>query len=212
MALVVFSDVHGNLPALELMLEHAGHADGYVCLGDVVGYGPWSNECVDLVTALPNLVYLEGNHEADFVRGRYAGRNPVAQQFFDVCHPRFTRFEEISTLDTSHHRNGFTFAHTIDGRYIFPDTPIGLDGNYVLGHTHRQFSVRRPPFWLHNPGSVGQNRRYIDVVDYMTLEAETMTFSPRSFTYDVDLVVNEMRSRDYPASCVGYYAGKPRRG
>lgn len=212
MRLVVFSDVHGNLPALELMLADAGSADGYVCLGDVVGYGPWSNECVDVVTGLPSLVYVEGNHETYFVRGRYDGRHPVARAFFDVCQPSFGRQDRISGLPAVHRLGGFEFRHTIGNRYIFPDTPIELDRNYVVGHSHRQFTIDQPPFQLHNPGSVGQNREYIDVVEYLTLDTGTMTFGRHSLTYAVDVVIDEMRARGYPARCLDYYVGKPRRG
>ena len=48
---VVFSDVHGNLPALEAVLadvERRGIAD-VMCLGDLVGYGPFPNEVAQLV-------------------------------------------------------------------------------------------------------------------------------------------------------------------
>jgi putative phosphoesterase len=47
----IFSDVHGNLPALEAVLadiERGGVAD-VICLGDLVGYGPFPNEVAQLV-------------------------------------------------------------------------------------------------------------------------------------------------------------------
>ena len=63
MKIVVFGDVHGNLPALELMVDVAGNVDQYVCLGDVVNYGPWSNECVQFISELENCIKIRGNHE-----------------------------------------------------------------------------------------------------------------------------------------------------
>ena len=64
MRYAVFSDVHGNLEALEAVLADAArHApDMYVCLGDVVGYGPDPNECVSRVRALGGGVSA-GNHD-----------------------------------------------------------------------------------------------------------------------------------------------------
>ncbi len=64
MRVVVFSDVHGNLAALEAVLKDAGPADAYWCLGDLVGYGPEPNACVARVKALPNLRCVLGNHDA----------------------------------------------------------------------------------------------------------------------------------------------------
>ncbi len=65
--ILVFSDVHGNLTALEAVLAHAGPVDGYWCLGDLVGYGPDPQACVERVRSLPNLVCLMGNHDAAVV-------------------------------------------------------------------------------------------------------------------------------------------------
>ncbi|WP_299028496.1 metallophosphoesterase family protein [uncultured Thermanaerothrix sp.] len=64
MRILVISDVHANLPALEAVLEDAGTVDAVWCLGDLVDYGPDPNECVDLIRQQPNLVCLLGNHDA----------------------------------------------------------------------------------------------------------------------------------------------------
>lgn len=64
MRALIITDIHGNLPALEAVLEDAGEVDAVWCLGDVVGYGPYPNECVQLVRSQANLVCLLGNHDA----------------------------------------------------------------------------------------------------------------------------------------------------
>jgi len=66
MRLAVFSDIHGNLEALEAFIsDAAGRAvDHYVCLGDIVGYGASPADCFDRIDALPNLQTLLGNHDA----------------------------------------------------------------------------------------------------------------------------------------------------
>jgi predicted phosphodiesterase len=64
MRILVISDIHANLPALEAVLSAAGQVDGVWCLGDLVGYGPDPNEVVEKVRSLPNLVCLMGNHDA----------------------------------------------------------------------------------------------------------------------------------------------------
>ncbi len=64
MRILVISDIHANLTALEAVLAAAGEVDATWCLGDLVGYGPDPNECVELVSSLPNLVCLLGNHDA----------------------------------------------------------------------------------------------------------------------------------------------------
>ncbi len=47
---LVLSDIHGNLAALHAVLDDAPpDAVTILCIGDLVGYGPFPNECVHLV-------------------------------------------------------------------------------------------------------------------------------------------------------------------
>ena len=63
MKILVISDVHSNLNALEAVLKDAGEFDAIWFLGDLVGYGPDPNECIARVRGLPNLVGMMGNHD-----------------------------------------------------------------------------------------------------------------------------------------------------
>jgi predicted phosphodiesterase len=64
MRILIISDVHANLLALDAVLEHAGEYDRAWCLGDIVGYGPDPNECIDRIAGLPGLICVKGNHDA----------------------------------------------------------------------------------------------------------------------------------------------------
>ena len=55
MRLAVFSDIHGNLTALEAVLqdmEQVGGIDLTWCLGDLAAFGPRPVECIRRVKAL----------------------------------------------------------------------------------------------------------------------------------------------------------------
>jgi len=62
MRCLVLSDIHSNLEAFETVLDHAGAVDQIWCLGDVVGYGPDPNGCVELLRSRPHLC-IAGNHD-----------------------------------------------------------------------------------------------------------------------------------------------------
>ncbi len=62
MRTLVISDIHANLTALEAVLADAGHWDRVWFLGDLVGYGPDPNECVERLRELEPLA-LSGNHD-----------------------------------------------------------------------------------------------------------------------------------------------------
>jgi predicted phosphodiesterase len=81
MQILIISDIHANLTALESVLADAGSFDAAWCLGDLVGYGPDPNECVDRVRALPGLQCIVGNHDAAALRRIDSDSfNPEARQ------------------------------------------------------------------------------------------------------------------------------------
>lgn len=207
---LIYSDVHGNLPAFEAMLSDVGVCDAYICLGDLVNYGPWSNECVDLASSLPQSVVIMGNHEEAFIAGKYPGENKLVQYFFLQTYPSFSRLELIKRYPAEYRLRDHTLVHTIANSYIYPDTQIELDDNYVIGHSHHQFVYRSNGFTLYNAGSVGQNRKFINVVNYLIYDSASSEFLLGESRYDVDVVINEMVARKYPKECVDYYRNKQR--
>lgn len=64
MLIALLSDVHGNLPAFEAVLDDVDSegAEEIWCLGDLVGYGAQPDECVALARERCNLS-LAGNHD-----------------------------------------------------------------------------------------------------------------------------------------------------
>jgi predicted phosphodiesterase len=63
MRVAVISDIHGNLAALEAVLEKIkGQVEQVWCLGDIVGYGPNPNKCVERVRQ-EKVICVVGNHD-----------------------------------------------------------------------------------------------------------------------------------------------------
>ena len=120
MITAVFSDVHANLPALETFVRSTERvADAYLCLGDVVNYGPWNDECLELVHSLPNVVLLEGNHERLFLGlDPIEEELPLVREFYRHSVPGFLRRDLISGLPASCVLGAFLCVHTLEGRKI----------------------------------------------------------------------------------------------
>ena len=62
MRILVLSDIHGNLDALEACLAAAGRYDTAVNLGDIVGYGASPNEVIERSRSLGKY-FVRGNHD-----------------------------------------------------------------------------------------------------------------------------------------------------
>ena len=77
MKLAIFSDIHGNLEALDAVLAHPDmkSADRAVCLGDVIGYGADPSDCLARVRQRTDKILL-GNHES-------AVAHPEELEFFN---------------------------------------------------------------------------------------------------------------------------------
>jgi diadenosine tetraphosphatase ApaH/serine/threonine PP2A family protein phosphatase len=58
----IVSDVHANIEALEAAFALTRDDDAVLCLGDIVGYGPNPNECVDRIKRRA-LATVLGNHD-----------------------------------------------------------------------------------------------------------------------------------------------------
>ncbi|MCX7974208.1 MAG: metallophosphatase family protein [Candidatus Aminicenantes bacterium] len=65
MRYLVFADVHGNIEALQALLDLAQSEkiDHYLFLGDLVGYGASPNEVIKIVSELKPLTLIRGNHD-----------------------------------------------------------------------------------------------------------------------------------------------------
>ncbi|HOX37917.1 MAG TPA: metallophosphoesterase family protein [Candidatus Brocadiia bacterium] len=76
--IAIISDLHANEAALRAVMEHAAaqNVTEILCLGDIVGYGPDPEACVDLVSEKCRFA-LSGNHDYAVLSEAYHF-NPIA--------------------------------------------------------------------------------------------------------------------------------------
>jgi len=147
----ILGDIHGNLEALDAVLEDAAKlgVDSYVCVGDLVGYNANPAECLERIRSL-DAVTVRGNHD------HYCSHDeslddfhPLAANVVDWTRRQLSS-EEIQYLrDLRMVRgvNGFTIVHsTLDmpekWGYVFDSLDAEANFNYqptsvcFHGHTH----------------------------------------------------------------------------
>jgi predicted phosphodiesterase len=212
MIVALFSDVHANLPALEVFVEQTkGVVDAYICLGDIVNYGPWNDECLDAVFSLPNVTVLEGNHEQLFLNPHLILEEAdLVQEFSERSLRNFTRRHLIDRLPKTYNLGKHICSHTIGEARVYPDSEIQITQNYIIGHTHHQFAKQISHWMLVNCGSVGQNRRITGLANYVLYDSDKETISLHEVEYPFQKLVNEMISRGYSQRCINYYLSKSR--
>lgn len=168
--LAVLYDVHGNLPALDAVLEDADRAGATAFLlgGDYALFGPWPAETVARLRSL-DAEWIRGNGERWAARPEEAPDDEVVQGAIAACRETLgeTAVAELGELPETVERDAVLFCHaspSSDVRSFWPEPAEDerelLDGveagRVVFGHTHL-------PFYRHseggvaliNPGSVG---------------------------------------------------------
>lgn len=141
MRILVISDIHANLTALEAVLLDAGTPDATWCLGDVVGYGPDPNECIALLLQQPNFTCIKGNHDAAAL-----GEIPIETFNYDAR-------RSIEWIQETLTPRSLAFLTSLQ------ESVVVRDANATLAH-----GSPRNPVWeyildLHN---ASQNFKYFD--------------------------------------------------
>jgi diadenosine tetraphosphatase ApaH/serine/threonine PP2A family protein phosphatase len=148
MRVLILSDVHSNLEALEAVLSAAPPHDCLWCLGDIVGYGPDPVACADHLLG-PGIVSVAGNHDWGVIgKIDLADFNPDARRAnaWNRAHLSADHLERLAALPTTVVAEGFTLAHGSPREPIWeyvarPSTALPNFQHYqtqvcLVGHTH----------------------------------------------------------------------------
>lgn len=216
MRVAVLADVHGNLPALEAVLEDADRfdVDRVVLLGDIAG-GPMPGETLDQLAALAErVIWVHGNGERELVDG-FDGVVPTgpAADAVASCVPLLERRHRdlmadlplTVTLDIDG-LGPTLFCHATprrDDEFILVDSPVerwaavlhGVTEQVVVcGHTHMPFDRLVTRRRVVNPGSVGM--AYGPPGAYWALLGPTVQL--QRTIYDVQAAADRIAASGYP--------------
>jgi diadenosine tetraphosphatase ApaH/serine/threonine PP2A family protein phosphatase len=159
-------DVHGNLPALEAVLEDASDVDTWLLGGDYALFGAWPVATVDRLREL-DAHWIRGNGErwtADPAAAPEETRGAISW-----CAGMLGRevVEELAGLPQTHTVGDVLYCHASPGSDVDSFLPEAGDDEdellegitstrVVFGHTHLAFSrTTESGIELVNPGSVG---------------------------------------------------------
>jgi putative phosphoesterase len=217
--IVIISDIHSNLEALEAVISSLDSYDEIFCLGDLVGYGAQPNEIISRIRFLKPRILITGNHDFAVVTGdtsNFASHAALAVEW--------TR-QEISSENLSYLRDMQLFSSfTQDDicvkayhgsprepldEYVFPGTADYILKSMVetaqcdillLGHTHMPIEFRSNSLYLFNPGSVGQPRDSDPRASYGILEIEkqNINFKIKKVNYDIDSAAAKILKKPVP--------------
>jgi predicted phosphodiesterase len=149
MRVLILSDIHANLDALNSVLQYAKDKyDILISLGDIVGYGPCPNECVEII-AEKAVVSLAGNHDLGVCEkiktDDFSARAQYSQNWTTGTLNK-SSLKYLNTLKPSMLYHGILLSHGSPNNpiwgYIFSELEaiIAFSSGYFsccfFGHTH----------------------------------------------------------------------------
>lgn len=212
-------DIHGNLPALEAVLEEVerSEADHVVVGGDVLP-GPFPRECLDLLYSLPIPVeFIIGNGDRETVTALLDGvSSAVPKYFHDAMRwnaaqltPKHAEKIAAWPLTLRLHVGGIgdvVFCHattrndseiftrqTSDQTLLAIFEPLKAHA-VVCGHTHMQHQRTVGTTRIINAGSIGAS--FQGAGAYWLLLGPTVQL--RRTYYDVDTAARRVLATPYP--------------
>jgi predicted phosphodiesterase len=169
----IVSDIHGNLEALKTVLAdvRAQGCTQIMCLGDIVGYGPEPNACIDLARSFDSTIL--GNHDLAALFDPEGFSNTAEQAIMwtrkqlesgDSPESCYQRLDFVANLPRTRREGSIMFVHgsvrNPINEYVFPEDVYNTRKMEKLfsmiqrvcfqGHTHvpgvftADMSFRRP--------------------------------------------------------------------
>lgn len=230
-SIAVISDIHSNLTALKEVLADIEQqkVEKVYCTGDLVGYGPFPNEVVDLLRQLqiPTVMgnYDDGVGNMRFICGcdykneeeQALGERSIAwtkehtteenKEFLRKL-PLQIRFSVGNTMVLLVHGSPIKL-----NEYIYEDTPTGnmveliekADADVlVCGHTHKPFYKKINDKNIINAGSVGKPKHGDPMATYVIIKfGEEIEVEIRKVNYDIEAAARAIEESELPNEFAG---------
>ena len=217
--LAVFSDIHGNLEALESILNsiERNSIDEVIYLGDVIGIGPNPKECLDLIMD-SRIKMVKGNHEIyqlnEDLYNNYLPDNEKAHRDWVKAQLDDKEIDYITnlpmTIEELIDSKLFTFSHfffdetreyfqplNILGDKRICDVAKSLETDYMFfGHSHDAFQINNDGLFT-CVGSSGCRKNNITFYTIVEIEDKSVRITKKEIEYDRKQFEKKMKE-DYP--------------
>jgi predicted phosphodiesterase len=211
----ILYDVHGNLPALEVVVAEAGRegVDEWLLGGDYCAFGPWPVGTLERLRRLENATWLRGNGERWLVDPPMDMPREQSEFVFAALASAIAQLpaadiDALVGLPTLVEREDAFYCHGSPRSDVESFAPEPADEDerllagvkerqVVFGHSHLQFRRAGPDGTeLVNPGSVGMPLDG-DARAAWAIRRDDAALEFRRTEYDATAAVAKMREHDW---------------
>ncbi|MFD3157809.1 metallophosphoesterase family protein [Haloimpatiens sp. FM7330] len=219
MKIAVMSDIHGNLYALENALKDIKkrNVDTIVCLGDLVGYGPFPNEVINLIRT-ENILNIKGNYDASVVDNKFSYiRDTEINKFSlpwnveNLTEENKLYLKNLPTEITLNYNNkNIKFVHGSPRKineYLKENSKEAqevmdiFEGDLLIcAHTHIPYIKQYGNKLLLNQGSIGKPKMGRPNSTYAIIELteDNMHGEIIEISYDYSKTMKDMKDKNFP--------------
>jgi len=225
MLIALISDIHGNLPALKTVLRdiNCANAQQTWCLGDLVGYIPFPNECIRMIRKNVS-ASIVGNYDQKVIQfGQKKSKwkkskKPAKFDAFEWNNQNLSSKNQkyLHSLPLNIRRKIGKFNILLThgspqdiNEPILPETPqeclveLGKTTNadiIIMGHTHRFMNRKVRKQWFINPGSIGLPVKKDLRASYalMEISQDKIKVTERKIQYDISEVIKSLSESNLP--------------
>ena len=213
MKILIFSDIHSNLEALNAVITREKY-DKAVFLGDIVDYGPNPAEVMDIVLDEADYV-VQGNHDYAAGTGEDCNCAPAMHELSVLTRNEITikllgkndlkklgglerklEFEidgrKFFTVHASPNDPLFGYMFSTEAEMAWKKPDLKVFDYIMVGHTHFPMFYRGR---IINPGSSGQPRDGDWKPMYSILDTETGDLIFKRFSYDKEKMLSKLESQ-----------------
>lgn len=227
MRYAIFSDIHGNLQALETIMEDIkkNEFDKVICLGDVIALGPNSKECLDIIIN-NNVNMVLGNHELYYLKGTSIdnkienGEKEHQLWVSDSLNDKHFKFLNKCpiTLEEENGSDKIDFQHflikNVENQYPFENIEIvknddiykkiePIDARYIfIGHEHEAFQTNIDNKTLIDVGSSGCIKENETFYTILTIDKENVNIEKKILKFDRKEFDKTMNESHYPEKSI----------
>lgn len=223
----IFGDIHSNLEALDAVLEafKSEDIDRFICVGDIVGYGPDPSLCIQKIREL-GCKTVAGNHDwGASERMKTTSFSVYAKQAIDWTKRVISNEEQsfLKSLEIEYANSDLCAVHASYDtpqrfNYVYQikdalPTLRSMPGNVCfIGHTHvpaifrfksgkavmlnqKRVGIEPKVKYIFNVGSVGQPRDGISLAGFCVFDTKKKLVDFRRISYNIDSVKEKIRKR-----------------
>lgn len=227
--ILLISDIHGNLPALEAVLESVQDQtfEAILSNGDMI-YGANPNQCIEKLLKL-NAIMIAGNIETNIIRlsaklcppewyqcEQYAYTRHIAKI---LSHQNLLHLYKLSeTLVIENLLPGsIQMVHGSPAHQYEWISPLKNDGRFeeilencdhdflIFGHTHHQWDQKHAGVWAINPGSVGmpldgKPEAQYTIITYEEGQSKSVQVHHHSVKYDTQQAIKNFHNQGFDST------------